>query len=98
MSGVSSIGASIGLGRGGSSIGYYISGPDMEKLNEYADQVVEKMRGDPIFRDPDSSVDAGTPEVQFVIDRQRAADLNVKAADIARALNTLGRRPTGLDL
>jgi len=89
VSGVSSIGASIGLGRGGSSIGYYISGPDMEKLNEYADQVVEKMRGDPMFRDPDSSVDAGTPEVQFVIDRQRAADLNVKAADIARALNTL---------
>jgi len=89
VSGVSSIGASIGLGRGGSSIGYYISGPDMEKLNDFANQLVEKMRGDPIFRDPDSSVDAGTPEVQFVIDRQRAADLNVKAADIARALNTL---------
>jgi HAE1 family hydrophobic/amphiphilic exporter-1 len=89
VSGVSSIGASIGLGRGGSSIGYYISGPDMEKLNEYANQLVEKMRGDPMFRDPDSSVDVGTPEVQFVIDRQRAADLNVKAADIARALNTL---------
>jgi HAE1 family hydrophobic/amphiphilic exporter-1 len=89
VSGVSSIGASIGLGRGGSSIGYYISGPDMDQLNDYANQLVEKMRGDPIFRDPDSSVDAGTPEVQFVIDRQRAADLNVKAADIARALNTL---------
>jgi HAE1 family hydrophobic/amphiphilic exporter-1 len=89
VSGVSSIGASIGLGRGGSSIGYYISGPDMDKLNDFANQLVEKMRGDPIFREPDSSVDTGTPEVQFVIDRQRAADLNVKAADIARALNTL---------
>src|SRR5262249_44891258 len=31
VSGVSSIGASIGLGRGGSSIGYYISGPNMDK-------------------------------------------------------------------
>ena len=89
VSAVSSIGASIGLGRGGSSIGYYISGPDMNQLNNYANQLVEKMRGDPIFRDPDSSVDPGSPEVQFVIDRQRAADLNVKAADIARALNTL---------
>ena len=89
VSAVSSIGASIGLGRGGSSIGYYISGPDMDQLNSFADQLVEKMRGDPTFRDPDSSVDAGTPEVQFVIDRQRAADLNVKASDIARALNTL---------
>jgi HAE1 family hydrophobic/amphiphilic exporter-1 len=89
VSGVSSIGASIGLGRGGSSIGYYISGPDMDKLNDYANQLVDKMRQDPIFRDPDSTVDLGTPEVQFVIDRQRAADLNVKAADIAQALNTL---------
>ena len=52
-------------------------------------QLVAKMHGDPIFRDPDSSVDVGTPEVQFAIDRKRAADLNVKAADIARALNTL---------
>ena len=89
VSAVSSIGASIGLGRGGSSIGYYISGPDMDKLNDYANQLVDKMRQDPIFRDPDSSVDVGTPEVQFAIDRQRAADLNIKAADIARALNTL---------
>ena len=89
VSGVSSIGASIGLGRGGSSIGYYISGPDMDKLNDYANQLVDKMKQDPIFRDPDSSVDVGTPELQFAIDRQRAADLNVKAADIARALNTL---------
>ncbi|HYJ91748.1 MAG TPA: efflux RND transporter permease subunit, partial [Pyrinomonadaceae bacterium] len=89
VSGVSSIGASIGLGRGGSSIGYYISGPDMEKLNDYANQLVDRMRQDPTFRDPDSSVDVGTPELQFVIDRQRAADLNIKAADIARALNTL---------
>jgi len=89
VSGVSSIGASIGLGRGGSSIGYYISGPDMDKLDDYANQLVAKMQQDPIFRDPDSSVDVGTPEVQFAIDRRRAADLNVKAADIARALNTL---------
>src|SRR5262249_54155666 len=63
--------------------------PDMDKLNDFANQLVDKMRQDPTFRDPDSSVDTGTPEVQFVIDRQRAADLSVKAADIAQALNTL---------
>jgi HAE1 family hydrophobic/amphiphilic exporter-1 len=89
VSASSSIAGSIGLGRGGSGVGYYIAGPDMEALNSYADQLVEKMRQDPTFRDPDSSVDVGTPEVRVVIDRQRAADLGVRATDIARALNTL---------
>ncbi len=87
VSASSSIAGSIGLGRGGSGIGYYIAGPDMDKLNEYADQVVEKMQGDPTFRDPDNSVDVGSPEVRFVIDRAKAADLGVQAADISRALN-----------
>src|SRR5436190_4906151 len=77
----------IGLGRGGSGIGYYISGPDMDSLNNYADQLVAKMKEDPAFRDPDNSVDVGTPEVRFVIDRTRAADLGVNATDISRALN-----------
>lgn len=87
VSGTSSIAQGIGLGRGGSGIGYYISGPDMEQLNNYANQLVEKMRNDPTFRDPDNSVDVGTPEVRFVIDRTKAADLGVNATDIARALN-----------
>lgn len=83
----SSIAQGIGLGRGGSGIGYYISGPDMAQLNKYADQVVERMQQDPAFRDPDNSVDIGTPEVQFIIDRAKAADLGVVATDISRALN-----------
>jgi HAE1 family hydrophobic/amphiphilic exporter-1 len=87
VSASSSIAQGIGLGRGGSGIGYYISGPDMDKLNAYADQLVDRMQGDPIFRDPDNSVDVGTPEVRFVIDRTKAADLGVNAGDIARALN-----------
>lgn len=87
VSAASSIAQGIGLGRGGSGIGYFISGPDMEQLNAYADQLVDKMQQDPTFRDPDNSVDVGTPEVRFVIDRVRAADLGVDAGNIARALN-----------
>ena len=92
----SSISGSLGLGRGGSGIGYYIAGPDLEQLNKYADQLVEKMRQDPTFRDPDSSNDAGTPEIQVTIDRDKAADLGVKAGDVATALNTFsaGQRVT----
>jgi HAE1 family hydrophobic/amphiphilic exporter-1 len=87
VSASSSIAQGIGLGRGGSGVGYYISGPDMEALNKYADQLVDKMKQDPTFRDPDNSVDVGTPEVRFVIDRTKAADLGVNASDISRALN-----------
>ncbi len=92
----SSISGSLGLGRGGSGIGYYLSGPDMDKLNQYANQLVEKMRQDPAFRDPDSSFDAGTPEIQVTIDRAKAADLGVSAGDVATAINTFaaGQRVT----
>jgi HAE1 family hydrophobic/amphiphilic exporter-1 len=92
----SSISGSLGLGRGGSGVGYYIAGPDMEQLQKYADQLVEKMRQDPSFRDPDSSFDAGTPEIQVTIDRNKAADLGVKAGDVATAINTFaaGQRIT----
>jgi HAE1 family hydrophobic/amphiphilic exporter-1 len=87
VSATSSIAQGIGLGRGGSGIGYYISGPDMAQLNKYADQIVDRMEKDPTFQNPDNSVDVGTPEVQFVIDRAKAADLGVVATDISRALN-----------
>lgn len=87
VSASSSIAGSIGLGRGGSGVGYYIAGPDMEKLGEFANQVVEKMKEDPVFRDPDSSIEVGTPEIQVVIDRVKAADLGVRAGDVAQALN-----------
>ena len=87
VSASSSIAGSIGLGRGGSGVGYYIAGPDMAKLGEYANQAVEKMKEDPLFRDPDSSIEVGTPEIRVVIDRTKAADLGVRAGDVAQALN-----------
>jgi HAE1 family hydrophobic/amphiphilic exporter-1 len=97
VSGTSSIGASIaGGGRGGSSIGYFLSGTDMDKLDAYSEQLVERLKNDPNFRDADRSLELGTPEVRVLIDRQRAADLGVRAGDVAQALNLLaaGQRVT----
>jgi HAE1 family hydrophobic/amphiphilic exporter-1 len=88
-SGGSSIGASLGQGRGGSSIGFYISGPDIQKLDEYSNKLVERIKQDQNFRDADRSLQLSSPEVRIIIDRQRAADLGVKAGDVAQALNTL---------
>ena len=89
VSGSSSIGASLGLGRGGSGIGYYIAGPDIQKLDEFSNQLVEKLRADETFRDADRSLELGSPEIRVVIDRAKAADLGVNAGDVAQALNTL---------
>ncbi len=89
VSASSSIAGSIGLGRGGSGVGIFIAGPDMVNLTQYANALVEKMKEDPIFRDPDTSIEVGSPEIRVVIDRTKAADLGVRAADIAQALNIL---------
>ena len=89
VSAQSSLSGSLGLGRGGSGVGYYIAGPDLQKLTDYSNQVLAKLKQDPTFRDPDTSIDIGTPEIQVTIDRNKAADLNVRAGDIAQALNTL---------
>ncbi len=94
VSASSSIAGSIGLGRGGSGVGYYIAGPDMQQLNQYAEQLADKLRQDPLFRDPDTSVDVGTPELRVVIDRTKAADLGVQASDVARTLNILAAGQT----
>jgi HAE1 family hydrophobic/amphiphilic exporter-1 len=88
-SGGSSIGASLGQGRGGSSLGLYISGPDIAKLDEYSNKLVERIKKDENFRDADRSLQLSSPEVRIIIDRQRAADLGVRAGDVAQALNTL---------
>ncbi len=95
-SGTSSIGASIGVGRGGSSVGYFISGPDIKQLDEYSKRLVERVKQDKNFRDADRSLQPGSPEVRVRIDRARAADLGVKAGDVAQALNILaaGQRVT----
>ena len=89
VSGSSSIGQSLGLGRGGSGVGFYIAGPDMQKLDEYSNQLVEKLKNDPIFRDADRSLELGNPEIRVLIDRARAADVGVEAGDVAQALNIL---------
>ena len=89
VSGSSSIAGSLGLGRGGSGVGFYIAGPDIEKLDEYSAALVEKLRNDQTFRDADRSLELGNPEIRVLIDRPKAADLGVEAGDVAQALNIL---------
>jgi len=86
---VQPVAAISGGGFRNSDIQYVIGGPDLQKLTEYSQALLEKMKAIPDVVDADSTLIVGKPEVQVHIDRARAADLGVKVGDIAQALNVL---------
>jgi hydrophobic/amphiphilic exporter-1 (mainly G- bacteria), HAE1 family len=84
------VGAGGGMGPVGmSDIQYYVQGPDIKKLDEYSNKLIEQAKAIPGLTDLDRSLRAGKPEVLLDIDRSRAADLGVSVQNIQQALNTL---------
>jgi len=77
------------LGGQNAMVSYVISGPDLDKLTLYSDQLLAKMKTIPKFTDADSTLRSGKPEVHVEIDRARAADLGVSVENIEQAINTL---------
>jgi HAE1 family hydrophobic/amphiphilic exporter-1 len=86
---VQQVAAISGGGFRNSDIQYVLGGPDLKKLQEYSDKLLEKMKTIPDVVDVDSTLISGKPELRVVIDRARAADLGVRVGDIAQALNSL---------
>jgi HAE1 family hydrophobic/amphiphilic exporter-1 len=78
-----------GGGNQNAEIQFTISGPDLSKLEEYADKVVAEARQVPGTVDLDTSLNVGKPELSVYIDRLKAADLGVKVSDAADALRLL---------
>lgn len=80
-----------GLGGGGrrTQLAFSLRGPDLELLGDYAATLMAKMAETPGFVDIDSSAAVRKPEVRVKIDRDRAADLGVRAGEIAAALRTM---------
>ncbi|HEX8748474.1 MAG TPA: efflux RND transporter permease subunit [Pyrinomonadaceae bacterium] len=87
-SSISSIAGAIGGGRS-SALAFYLSGPDLQKLDEYSNKIIERIKQNPNIQDADRSLVLGNPEARIIIDRQRAADLGVRAGDIAQVLSTM---------
>ncbi len=71
------------------TISYVMSGPDLDKLSTYAEKAQESLRKFPGAVDVDSTLVAGKPEVMVGINREKAADLGVRVADIAATLRLL---------
>ncbi len=82
-----------GIGGGGNTrqgdLQYLLLGQDYGELDKAADALVARLQEIDGFVDVDKSSRAGKPEMQIVIDRQRAADLNVPVASIGMAIRTL---------
>jgi hydrophobic/amphiphilic exporter-1 (mainly G- bacteria), HAE1 family len=87
--GVQQVQAFSGGGFRNANVQFLISGPDLKRLEEYSEKILEKMRTIPDAVDVDSTLISGKPEVRLEIDRATAADLGVRVGDISQALNTL---------
>ena len=81
--------ASLGLRGIQVPIQYVIGGTNYETLRDWRDRMLERMRQDGRFLNPDSNHRENKPEMRIGIDRARAADLGVTVETIARTLETM---------
>ncbi|MEQ1911602.1 MAG: efflux RND transporter permease subunit, partial [Vicinamibacterales bacterium] len=79
-----------GVGGGGSSsINVSLLGPDIDKLYDYSQKVLEKAKTVPSIVDARTDYSNASPEVQVVVDRSRAADLGVRMATVGSTLRLM---------
>jgi len=86
---VQQVAAISGGGFRNADIQYVVGGPDLQKLTQYSDKLLAKLKTMPDVVDADSTLINGKPELRVEIDRPRAADLGVRVGDIAQGLNVL---------
>jgi HAE1 family hydrophobic/amphiphilic exporter-1 len=78
-----------GGGRFNADISFMLRGPNLEKLDQYSQHLLNKLKAMPGVVDADSSLIVGKPELRAAIDRQKASDLGVNVVDIAQSLRLL---------
>jgi HAE1 family hydrophobic/amphiphilic exporter-1 len=64
-------------------------GPDLNRLSEYALKLNARLQTLPQLVDVKARVNLGNPELRVNVDRQRAADLGVRVANLAQALRLM---------
>ena len=76
----------ISTGTRGLPIQYVIQAPNFEKLREALPKFMEEAQKDPTFSLVDVNLKFNRPEVQVLINREKARELNVNVSDIAQTL------------
>lgn len=60
-----------------------ISGYDLEKLKEVSDKIASEMNGNKRFADVKNTMQVGSPEIQILFDRDKAANLGLQVHEVA---------------
>lgn len=81
-------GGGFGSGRN-ADVMYVVSGPEMDKLQTYSEQIAKQLKNIPGALDVDTSLVVGKPQYGVYINREKAADLGVNVTDIASTLRLL---------
>lgn len=83
--------SAIGGGAHGDSRTFQVSiqGPDIDKLAQYAEEYINRLRALPGLVDVDATLSLRKPEVHVAIDRDRAGDLDIPVQTVADTLNIL---------
>ncbi len=79
---------SFNIGGGNWEIDFVVRGPDLKALADYAERLRIRSKDLGII-DADTTLKLDNPELRVVIDRKRAADLNVDTEHIASALRLM---------
>ena len=67
----------------------YLMGPDLRELSKHALRLLAAVQRMPDISDARAGVNLSNPELRVSVDRQRAADLGVRIADLAEALRLM---------
>ncbi len=76
----------ISTGSRGLPIQYVIQAADFEKLREVLPKFIEEAQKDPAFSVVDVNLKFNRPEIQVLIDRERARSMQVNVLDVAQSL------------
>ncbi len=68
---------------------YNIRGTDLAQLAEFSDRVTQRMKQVSGIEDVNSTYDAGKPQINVEIDRDKAADLHVSVDKLGKAVYAL---------
>jgi len=80
-----------GRGWGGRGMQLTLIGPNVDVLQEYAVRIEERLTQDPNVISVSTNRNQPTPELHYVLDRQRISRMDVSAGDIANAFGTQAR-------
>jgi len=72
----------------GTPIAISVRGPDLDRLDQYSNQLMKDIRDIPGVVDLQSSQEAGKPELRLHLDRDLVSDLGVNVADVAMTVRT----------